>query len=391
MAYSGGTSGSSVANNGAIVPKGYTQFVDGNGNVLSAGSVLFYVAGTTTPGSTWNNPELTQLNFNPVLLDGNGGALIWGLGNYQMLVYDSNGAEIWSEPTFCAPPVVYLKDTGVENALVVTFPGMLTNPPAGFNPLSQLDGINLFLIPAYTNSGAATITVEGAGASSGTTVPIVYPGGGQLLGGELVARALIPVAWTGSEMQLLTASSNVGQFVSGMLMPYAGPTVPAGWLLCYGQAVSRSTYAALFTAIGATWGAGDGATTFNVPDLRGRALFGVDAMGGVPADRLTSASLGSGVSATLGVGGGNENAPQGSYTVTVTDPGHVHQETYTNQIGTYGGNLVSGTNTGPAGGIPAAYNTQIAKTGITVTVTDNNVGQSENLPPAAIVNWIIKT
>ena len=56
----------------------------------------------------------------------------------------------------------------------------------------------------------------------------------------------------------------------GALMDYAMATVPSGWLVCDGQAVSRTTYAALFTAIGTTWGAGDGSTTFNVPQLGNR-------------------------------------------------------------------------------------------------------------------------
>jgi microcystin-dependent protein len=55
--------------------------------------------------------------------------------------------------------------------------------------------------------------------------------------------------------------------------------VPSGWLLCDGSAVSRTTYAALFAAIGTTYGAGNGSTTFNVPDLRGRTPVGADPTG----------------------------------------------------------------------------------------------------------------
>lgn len=74
---------------------------------------------------------------------------------------------------------------------------------------------------------------------------------------------------------------------SGMLAPFAGTTAPSGWFLCYGQAVSRTTYAALFTAIGTVYGIGDGSTTFNLPDLRGRTVAGQDDMGGTAASRLT--------------------------------------------------------------------------------------------------------
>ena len=63
----------------------------------------------------------------------------------------------------------------------------------------------------------------------------------------------------------------------GMIAPYAGKTAPEGWLLCDGSAVSRTTYAALYAAIGTTYGAGNGSTTFTLPDLRGRVPAGANA------------------------------------------------------------------------------------------------------------------
>jgi len=60
----------------------------------------------------------------------------------------------------------------------------------------------------------------------------------------------------------------------GFIVPYAGQTPPSGWLLCDGSPVSRTTYAGLFALIGTTYGAGDGSTTFNVPDLRGSVVVG---------------------------------------------------------------------------------------------------------------------
>ena len=94
---------------------------------------------------------------------------------------------------------------------------------------------------------------------------------------------------------ILTVSGDIGIFISegsgnwrcvnylpvgGGLMPagtvvsYSGSSAPSGWLLCYGQAVSRTTYAGLFSAISTTYGTGDGSTTFNLPDLRGRVVAG---------------------------------------------------------------------------------------------------------------------
>lgn len=69
---------------------------------------------------------------------------------------------------------------------------------------------------------------------------------------------------------------------------FAMNSAPSGWLECYGQAVSRTTYAALYAAIGDSYGAGNGSTTFNLPDCRGRVIAGWDMMGGVSADRLTN-------------------------------------------------------------------------------------------------------
>lgn len=62
---------------------------------------------------------------------------------------------------------------------------------------------------------------------------------------------------------------------AGIVIPFGGATAPEGWLLCDGSAVSRTTYATLFEVIGTTYGAGDGSTTFNVPDLSGRVVIGV--------------------------------------------------------------------------------------------------------------------
>jgi microcystin-dependent protein len=71
----------------------------------------------------------------------------------------------------------------------------------------------------------------------------------------------------------------------GAVMAFARSSVPTGWLKCNGAAVSRTTYADLFAAIGTTYGAGDGSTTFNLPDLRGEFIRGFDDGRGVDAGR----------------------------------------------------------------------------------------------------------
>lgn len=75
-------------------------------------------------------------------------------------------------------------------------------------------------------------------------------------------------------------------FPAGMIIPFAGPAenIPDGWMLCDGSAISRTNYANLYKAIGVCWGTGDGATTFNLPDLRGMFLRGVSGESGNDPD-----------------------------------------------------------------------------------------------------------
>lgn len=182
---------------------------------------------------------------------------------------------------------------------------------------------------------------------------------------------------------------------AGSISPFAGSSAPAFSLLCYGQAVSRTIYSYLFAAIGTTYGSGDGSTTFNVPDLRGRALFGLDNMGGTPAGRLTGSNTGNISSpTTLGSAGGEENhivltaeMPNHTHTATVTDPGHLHTMNT--------GPFVSGSQiflSNAASSTGQTEQTNSATTGISVSNAAIGGGGSHNTtPPAMVMNWIIRT
>lgn len=141
---------------------------------------------------------------------------------------------------------------------------------------------------------------------------------------------------------------------AGSVIDYAGTIAPSGWLLCAGQAISRTTYSDLFTAIGTTYGVGDGTTTFNVPDLRGRVVAGKDDMNGTAANRLTTG--GSGINgASLGAVGGTQ-----THTLSTSEmPAHVHSGGFGSGSGDFIGGGGSGpTNTGSTGGGGAHQNTQ---------------------------------
>ena len=156
----------------------------------------------------------------------------------------------------------------------------------------------------------------------------------------------------------------------GTVIPYAGATIPdASWLDCRGQSVSTTTYAALFAVIDYTYGGSGG--SFNIPDLRGRAIFGQDDMGGTSANRLTGTI--SGLNGDiLGNSGGVEH-----HVLDVDEmPAHTHDhsgsrvldETSSAGTGTFGHNT-SGDSATDSAGLSAAHT---------------------NMPPAFILNFLIK-
>lgn len=194
-------------------------------------------------------------------------------------------------------------------------------------------------------------------------------------------------------------------FSSGDLKSIASSTIPTGWLLCDGAAVSRTDFAALFAAIGTTWGPGDGVTTFNVPDLLGRMLAGaggaiaVGDTGGAASVNLTVAQLPPHDHPLTDPG--HTHVFTGiAHTHVVTDPGHVHTEI----------TAVAAANAGAAAGgaVPGAGNTGNSVTGITnqdavaggtndpaptgATVGNTGAGDPVDIqPPFAGVYHIIKT
>lgn len=171
------------------------------------------------------------------------------------------------------------------------------------------DGQTTMTGPLKASSGTVSAPSHTFGADTDTGA---YRIGADNYGIAVGGTKIVDVASTGATVTgTLAASGNVSSSAGlimipvGIVMPYAGDSAPSGYLLCYGQAVSRTTYSALFTAISTTYGTGDGSTTFNLPDLRGRVPAGQDDMGGTSANRLTNADDGLNGD-TLGATGGGE-------------------------------------------------------------------------------------
>lgn len=170
------------------------------------------------------------------------------------------------------------------------------------------------------------------------------------------------------EWQLIFDPNAASARLPGEIIDYAGTSEPPGWLLCDGRAVSRETYSTLFVVIGTNYGVGDGSTTFNLPDLRGRVSVGKDDMGGIAANRVTGGDV-------MGANGGAED----HLLVTAQIPSHSHQ----NQTRPSG----SGTNR-----FPITNDGQGTGTA-TVAFNSGNTGGSgthNNMQPYQIVNKLIK-
>lgn len=237
---------------------------------------------------------------------------------------------------------------------------------------------------------------------------------------------------TGLTTPLPINEGGTGTITGGNLVPSASMTMwagnpsspPDGWLYCDGSAVSRATYATLFATIGTAFGSGDGSTTFNIPDMRGRVAAGYDS--GNATGRLTDSESGGCDASAMGNSGGEQahvliTAELASHDHALTDPGHNHSHSDpghshgitdpTHEHTTPGGNAnVYGSGgigtdayppAGPTATSAAATGISVnnATTGITnvsnttgITIADAGSGQAHNnVQPTLIIGFIIKT
>lgn len=164
-----------------------------------------------------------------------------------------------------------------------------------------------------------------------------------------------------ASMALSIDSAISASVATGSISMFGGSAAPAGFLICNGSAVSRTTYSALFSVVGTNFGGGDGSGTFNLPDLRGRVPVGIDA---------TQAEFN-----PIGKTGGEK-----AHVLTVPEmPSHTHGQ-YVSVAGSGSGVRRDYTGDGAADAYPQGINT---------TATGGG-GAHNNLQPYISLNFIIK-
>lgn len=241
-------------------------------------------------------------------------------------------------------------------------------------PLNELDpifssSVAIGISSIDTNNWNNKIDIEADGditnelqtiSRNGLTVTLSN-GGGSFMDS---IRAYQP----GSGIQIMNDTISVasqGIFPPGMIIPFAGSAnnTPSGWLLCDGAAISRISYSNLFSVSGISWGTGDGVTTFNLPDLRGRFLRGQDLGSGNDPD----------ANGRYAINGGNTGNNVGSYQ---SDQLVSHTHVYSQPL------PITDTDRGGASSIWSLDNQAASNTAAT--------GGSETRPKNASINYLIK-
>lgn len=366
-----------------LLPNAKQTFLDQNGNPLSAGQVFMDVPSTQVPKTTWQDPGQTTPNTNPVVLDAAGRAVIYGQGNYQQVVKDSAGNQQWSALTTAYGSSVPSGATGTDTAPLGT-----VMPWAGFSlptnwlyafgqPLSR--STYTLLEAAITIQDSAVLCTASSNALSG------FASTAQMAVGEPIEASCIT---SGTTIASITSSTSI--------------------TASNNASVSVTTSTVVFP-----WGNGDGTSTFNVPDLRGRAFAGADAMGGTAASRLTSTFYGTSAAAPAQAGGSQSTAlsatnqlPQFTPSGTVAIAGTVSTPTITTyQLGMGSGSGITfaataytstaTTSVAVSSGLNIATSSQPTWTQGATTFSGAAIGSGSpsafrTIQPTLTVNYIIK-
>jgi len=248
------------------------QYLDSNGDPLASGRLFFYVAGTSTKANTYTTSAGSVANANPMVLDAAGRP-------QQMIFLD---VAVTYDAKLCAagsddPPASAIWTEEDIVSLATSQTSMFTDD-------------EFLILGSADSSKKLRFEVDGISASQ--------------------TRVCTPPDF----------NFRLTNLPAGIIMDYGGSSAPTGWLECDGSAVSRTTYAALYAAISTAWGTGDGSTTFNLPDFRGRATIGVGT--GTVTESVTDAAVATGTDAITVASNADKwvTGMQITWTVTGTPP-----------------------------------------------------------------------
>ncbi len=307
----------------------------------------------------------------------------WSEGQSPSSVNDSARAMMASAAGFRDDIAGAIVTAGTSTAYTVTSYQI-------FDTLAHMSGQMIAFTPHATNGATVTLNVDGLGAK-----PLRSSPGVELPAGSLILGTPYFALYNNSDAVWYlhggVGAPNAYSIPLGCGMDCWAATAPSSiFALAQGQAISRTTYAALFTMFGTTYGVGDGSTTFNIPDKVGR----VSAMRDAGSARISSSYFG-GNPANLGaVGGGESTTLTAAQIPTITSAG-------TNTISV---NSASLTLTGvvqssrvPGGGASldvfnAVINTMSSTGSNSISVTSNNTSGSAHrtVQPTIVCNYIIR-
>jgi|SRR6185503_7768692 len=258
-----------------------------------------------------------------------------------------------------------------------------------FDTLAHLSGQMIAFTPHTTSGVTPTLNVDGLGAKLLRSAPST-----ELPAGTLIQGTPYVAVYNSSDgvFYMQGFYNNAYNVPLGSSLEFWGATAPnSSFALMYGQAISRTTYSTLFTMFSTNYGVGDGSSTFNIPDVRGRVTAGKDDMGGSAASRLTSTYFGTSA-ATLGAVGGAE-----SHTLTAGESAVLSYSTSFSVLPSQYGPTTILQNVASTSGISvwasptSTTTTQLLASGGTLGTTANAGGNPhKNIQPTIICNRILR-
>lgn len=310
----------------------------------------------------------------------------WAEGQAPSSVNDSARAMMASVAKFRDDTNGSITTGGTSTAFTVT-------SNQSFASLSAMGNAVIAFVPHTTSGAAPTLAVDGLTAKG-----IRLQTGVDLPSGVLIQGTPYVVTYFASAGEFILHNIGGDPFAVplGVALPFFGTSAPnSSFVLPYGQAISRTTYSTLFTMFSTTFGTGDGSTTFNIPDLRGRVVAGKDNMGGSAASRLSSIITGT----TLGATGGTEThtltaaqAPVMSGTGTGSGTTGASGNIGTFNFATYPGTTAAAGSGGsfPLPGDSSTNSLPVTVSSLSVTVNSGGGSAHTNLPPTIIGNFLMR-